>query len=207
MPTVIVLAAGRGARFDGDGHKLLQPLGESTVLASTLEQVLASGLPAVVVTTAGLMPMVRQMVAARDIVLLPTVGSTSPEPLGMGYSIAAGVNARAQSSGWLVLPGDMPLVRPHTLRRVAQATAQHAVVYAQHHGQRGHPVGFSAELYTELVALQGDEGARRMLVRYPAHALEVDDAGVLIDVDTEADLQLARRHWLPRTSKAGDGAW
>jgi molybdenum cofactor cytidylyltransferase len=192
-PVVVVIAAGRGARFNGPGHKLSQPLAGSTVLAATLESVVASGLAVVVVTTSELVNMAQQVVAARDILLLPPVGSASTEPLGMGYSIACGVQARANAAGWLVLPADMPLVRPDTLQRVARALSQYPVVYPQYRARRGHPVGFSAELYNELIQLTGDEGARRLLARYPSQALELDDPGVLIDVDTDADLQLARR--------------
>jgi molybdenum cofactor cytidylyltransferase len=191
-PAVVVVAAGRGGRFAGQGHKLEQALGESTVLERTLSQVLASGLPMVVVTIAALVPVAQRVVAARDIVLLPPVGSASREPLGMGYSIAAGVSARGQAEGWLILPGDMPLVQPRTLTRVAAELRQHTIVYPQFRGRRGHPVGIGTELYSELAALSGDEGARRLLGRYPAHALEVDDPGVLMDVDTVEDLGQAR---------------
>ena len=192
-PVVVVLAAGRGSRFEGAVHKLRQSLGDESVLAATLAQVLQSGLPAVVVTTAELVPIVQPLIAARDIVLLPPIGSATREPLGMGYSIAAGVGARPNASGWLVLPGDMPLVQATTLQAVARSLGQHPVVYAQHRGRRGHPVGFAAELYTELVRLTGDEGARRLLARYPSQGLEVDDPGVLVDVDTQADLESAQR--------------
>jgi molybdenum cofactor cytidylyltransferase len=113
-------------------------------------------------------------------------------PLGMGYSIAVGVSARPQATGWLVLPGDMPMVQTATLLAVASALEHHPVTYAQHRGRRGHPVGFGAELYSELVTLTGDEGARRLVARYPAHGVDVDDDGVLIDVDTEADLEKVR---------------
>lgn len=190
--TVIVLAAGRGSRFGGTTHKLSQPFGSANVLATTIANALGSGLPTVVVTTSALVPTVQAVVAAKDIVLLPPVGSASREPLGMGYSIAAGVSARAQSSAWLVLPGDMPLIRSDTLHAVARALDLHPVAYAQYRGRRGHPVGFAAELYSELAKLSGDEGARRLLARYPAHAVEVDDPGVLFDVDTPGDLAAAR---------------
>jgi molybdenum cofactor cytidylyltransferase len=94
--------------------------------------------------------------------------------------------------GWLILPGDMPLVRPETLRAVSRELGHHPVVYAQHKGRRGHPVGFSSELYSELARLSGDEGARRLVARYPAFGVEVDDPGVLVDVDTQADLATVR---------------
>jgi molybdenum cofactor cytidylyltransferase len=192
-PAVIVLAAGQGSRFLGTEHKLAQSLGSLTVLGTTLRQAIASQLPVVVVTTEALADVARHSVAARDVILVPEVGSASSIALGMGYSIAVGVGARPHAGGWLVLPGDMPQVQPQTLQRVARELAHHAVVYAQYKGRRGHPVGFSGELYSELVALSGDEGARRVIARYPAFALNVDDPGVLVDVDTVDDLDSVRR--------------
>lgn len=193
QPTVIVLAAGRGSRFKGPQHKLAQPLeGGAPVLVSTLRRAVASQLPVLVVTTAALEPLARSVVASRDVVVLPAADSMPG--LGMGSSIAAGVEARAHAPGWLMLPGDMPLLRPATLVAVARALQQHPVAYAQHAGRRGHPVGFSAELFTDLVLLQGDEGARRLVARYPAQAVNVDDPGALIDLDTVEDFAAARRH-------------
>lgn len=191
-PVVVVLAAGRGSRFQGPQHKLMQPLGASTVLGSTLRHVLASGLPMVVVATAAISEVAGRSVATRDIVIVPEVGDRPAHPLGMAYSIACGVGARPDASGWLILPGDMPMILPETLLTVARALGQHTVVYAQYRGRRGHPVGFAAELFSELVTLSGDGGARRLLARYPVHGVEVEDPGVLIDIDTEADLDGVR---------------
>ena len=192
-PAVIVLAAGRGSRFLGPDHKLAQTLGASTVMGTTLQHALASHLQVVVVTTAALADMARRHVAARDVLVLPEVGSPGgAATLGMGHSLSIGVQARPQASGWLILPADMPLVRPATLQAVARQLDQHPVAYAQFKGRRGHPVGFSAELYSELVALDGDEGARRLIARYPAFGLEVSDPGVLVDVDTLEDLDRVR---------------
>lgn len=191
-PVVIVLAAGRGSRFRGPEHKLAQALGASSVLGTTLALVLASRLPMVVVAAPALAEIARCSVATRDIVILNDAGPAPAQPFGMGYSIACGVGARPDASGWLILPADMPLIKPETLLAVARDLRHHTVVYAQHRGQRGHPVGFSAELYSELAALDGDDGARRLLARYPAHGIEVDDPGVLVDIDTEADLEALR---------------
>lgn len=183
-PVVVVLAAGCGARFDGRGGKLEQSIDGVSVLGHALRRVIASGLPMVVVTTAALAPLARSTVAARDVLVLDDL-----QPPGMGRSIAAGVAARPHADGWLVLPGDMPVVAAPTLLAVAAALEQHhAVVYAQHRGRRGHPVGFSAELFSELIALDGDDSARRLVMRYPGHAVEVDDPGVLLDIQSQHDL-------------------
>ena len=191
--TVVVLAAGRSERFGAGRHKLAQPLGASSVLAQTLARAIASQLRTVVVTTAAFVDVARSSVAARDVVVLPDAGSDGNASLGMGASIAAGVSASPDSFGWLVLPADMPLVRPATLLAVARALDHHAVAFAQHGGRRGHPVGFAAELYPELTELSGDEGARRIIARYPAFAVDLDDPGILVDIDTADDLDALRR--------------
>ena len=187
-PTVVVLAAGKGSRFKGSAHKLEQSLGGSSVLGRTLRSAVESHLPVVVVTTQALADAATHVVAARDVVIVPQTLAA----LGMGHSIAAGVAARADAPGWLLLPGDMPMVRPATLLSVAAALEHHPVAYAQYQGRRGHPVGFAAELYSELMMLSGDEGARRIVARYPAIGVDVDDPGVLLDLDTEADLVAMR---------------
>ncbi|HLO94283.1 MAG TPA: hypothetical protein VK195_08195, partial [Burkholderiaceae bacterium] len=69
---------------------------------------------------------------------------------------------------------------------------EQAVAFAQYRGRSGQPLAFSAELYSDLVGLQGDEGARRLVARYPAVGIEVPDPGVLESVDTLEDLQRMR---------------
>jgi molybdenum cofactor cytidylyltransferase len=189
-PTIVVLAAGPGRRFRGAEPKLQQPLGSTSVLATTLRHAIESRLPLLVVLTEQLAPLAASLVAKRDMLVLAEADTRR----GIGHSIAAGVAERASAHGWLVLPGDMPVVKPATLRAVAAALAEHPVACAQYRGRRGYPVGFGAELYSELVMLSGDDGARRLIARYPAHGEEVDDPGVLVDVDTVADLEALRDH-------------
>ncbi len=197
-PTVVVLAAGKGSRFKGSSHKLEQSLGDLSVLGRTLRSAIESHLPVVVVTTQPLAAAASELVAARDVVVVPPALAE----LGMGQSIAAGIAARADSPGWLLLPGDMPLVRPDTILAVAAALEHHPVAYAQYQGRRGHPVGFAAELYSELMMLSGDEGARRIIARYPAIGVDVDDPGALLDLDTEADLSAIRAMHAARPARA-----
>ncbi|MFS2166500.1 NTP transferase domain-containing protein, partial [Variovorax sp. Varisp62] len=87
-PVVIVLASGRGERFiaaGGTGSKLKALLAGRPVLERTLDAVRASGLPWHV--------------------------EDAGHP-GMGDSIAAAVRATPDAAGWLILPGDLPLVQP-----------------------------------------------------------------------------------------------
>ena len=178
-PTVIVLASGRGERFIASGgpvHKLRALLGGKPVLEHTLAAVAASGLPW----------------------HLEDAGHP-----GMGDSIAAAVRATADADGWLVLPGDLPLVQAATLRRVADALAGQDVVLPVCAGQRGHPVGFSRRCRAALLALTGEHGAAPVVRAHGARTLEVDDPGCVTDIDTLDDLRRAEALW---NSRRG-GAW
>jgi molybdenum cofactor cytidylyltransferase len=168
-PVVLVLASGRGERFiaaGGRGSKLQAPLCGKAVLAHTLDAVRASGLSW----------------------HLEDAGHE-----GMGDSIAAAVRATRDAAGWLVLPGDLPLIRPATLLAVAQALQQHEVVVPVCNGERGHPVGFAAACGADLSALQGNQGAARVVRARAAIELIVDDIGTVTDVDTPAALAEAAR--------------
>ncbi len=191
-PAIVVLGAGAGSRYRGPRHKLSEPVTGVPVLALTLRNAIATGMPVVAVVTPAILqavPSIADMLPARDIIEIAPASHTA---MGMGDSIAAGVAGHARASGWLVLPGDMPLVRPSSLVAVAAALDQLPIAYAQHRGRRGHPVGFGAEMFSELVHLHGDEGARRLLARYPTAAVELDDPGVLVDIDTVEDLAALR---------------
>ena len=112
---------------------------------------------------------------------------------GMGASLAAAVEASGSPDGWIVALGDMPLIRPATFHAVREALAGGALVAAvvdRASGQRGHPVGFSALLRSELAQLRGDVGARGLLAKHADELVSVpsDDPAIFFDVDTAEDL-------------------
>jgi molybdenum cofactor cytidylyltransferase len=199
-PTILILAAGSRRRFGPQGQRLAQALGRRTVLGTTIRHALATGWPVGVVLTPGLVPLATAWVATRDLVVL----DDDEAARGIGHAISAGVTAHAAASGWLLLPGDMPLVRPSSMLAVGRALAQHPAACAQHQGRPGYPQAFAAELFSELVALRADEGARRLLARYPAAAVDVDDPGVLIDVEGDDDLAVVRAAIAATDDAAGE---
>jgi molybdenum cofactor cytidylyltransferase len=182
LPVVIVLASGRGERFiaaGGTGAKLKALLAGKPLLDRTLDAVRASGLPW----------------------HLEDAGHP-----GMGDSIAAAVRATPDAAGWLILPGDLPLVTPETLRAVAAALAGRVnAVQPQYRGERGHPVGFSAGCRAQLAALEGNLGASSVLRAMRAidsvTDLVVDDVGIVTDIDTPAALAQAEALWRERVGR------
>jgi molybdenum cofactor cytidylyltransferase len=187
----VLLAAGRGSRFDASGasSKLLQPLPAGPHRGRPVAQAAALNLRAAVDRV---LAVVRPGDDARlydalaqagcDLVINPQADT------GMGSSIACGIQASADAGGWLISLADMPAIAPATIARVATALRAGAMaVVPVVHGQRGHPVGFSAALAAQLTALQGDQGARAVLQAAAPLLLDVDDAGCLLDLDTAAD--------------------
>ncbi|MHC8288155.1 nucleotidyltransferase family protein [Pseudomonas sp. XS1P51] len=187
---VIVLAAGQGLRFRQvagvDKDKLLADCaGRDGAVRSVIEQVLVS-VPAslgkrVVVTTEDRPQVVRMAQAyGFEIVLI--------ESTGMGDSIAAGVAACPQLDGWLIVLGDMPFILPSTVERVWAGVADDVISVPVHAGEFGHPVGFGRSFGPQLMALSGDRGARPLFASARVVEVQVDDSGVLWDVDTPEKL-------------------
>jgi molybdenum cofactor cytidylyltransferase len=113
----------------------------------------------------------------------------------MGDSIAAAVRATPGAWGWLVLPADLPLVQTETLLTIADALNHYDVVVPHYQGQRGHPVGFRDVCESALLELSGAQGAQPVVRAQAAvdavHDMEIDDAGIVTDIDTVADLREA----------------
>lgn len=185
----ILLAAGRGKRFDPSGlqNKLLQPLpgaGGQLVLAASAANMLAA------------LPRVVAVVRPGDDRVAALLGKLGCEvkvcddaDTGMAASLTHAISAMRGAPGWLIGLGDMPYVQPDTMRALAGAIAGGAdIAVPLYQGQRGNPVAFSAFHLPLLLALDGDQGARNILTSHRVTELALDDSGILRDIDTRADL-------------------
>jgi molybdenum cofactor cytidylyltransferase len=188
----VLLAAGRGARFGGD--KLLAPLAHpaagvpaGTPLGVAAARHLVDALPDSVAVIRRGDSSLRTLLEATGIVIVECANAGD----GMGASLACGVRACAAADGFVVALADMPWISVVTIAAIADALRAGADLAAPvHRGVRGHPVGFSRRHRDALVALAADAGAREIL---DAHArsltrVEVDDDGIVRDVDTKAAL-------------------
>jgi molybdenum cofactor cytidylyltransferase len=112
--------------------------------------------------------------------------------LGIGHSIACGVSETKDAQGWVIALADMPFIKPSTIQPIVDALRVGALIALPvYDGRRGHPVGFSRELFSELVQVKGDVGARALLKKYEPQLVEVDceDPGIHIDIDTPEDME------------------
>lgn len=187
-PVGILLAAGRGRRFDplGARNKLLAllPDGEPVVVASA--RALLSVLPRVI----AVVPPADGGVGERLRALGVDVTVCADADSGMAASLVHAIrHSLPDADAWLVALGDMPFVLPSTLRALLAALADGAGIAAPlHEGRRGNPVAFGAVHLPALLALEGEYGARALLKSMPVRDVAVDDPGICRDIDTPADL-------------------
>jgi molybdenum cofactor cytidylyltransferase len=164
-----------------------------SVMDSTVRRGLASGLPMVVVAPPDMAQQARTLLPGNDVIELPeSMFPLKSRSDRLARAVAAGVEASAQAPGWLLLPADMPMLQVETLRAVASAVAHYTVVFPQYRHRRGHPVGFSSELFSELIRLDSERDLGRLTARYPAMGVDVDDPGVLMAHDAQSGLAQLR---------------
>ncbi|HEX7988233.1 MAG TPA: nucleotidyltransferase family protein [Duganella sp.] len=187
--TGILLAAGRGKRFDPSGvqNKLLQTLGDAgdVVVAASAKNMLAA------------LPRVLAVVRPGDDKVAALLGALGCEvrvcadaDLGMGESLTTAIEHTKGAEGWVIALGDMPYVLPETIRALAATVERGARIAAPvYEGRRGNPVAFGSFHLPLLLALSGDQGARAILKSHAVSELVVDDAGVVRDIDMPGDLR------------------
>lgn len=181
----LVLAAGQGRRFGSDKRLARLPSGQ-TLLAATLARVLEVFDEVYVVLRVGDDPQALGINPQVRIVRAESAGD------GMGSSLAAGIGALAHSTAdaVAVLLGDMPWVTAQTLRQLSANALAGQIVVPVHEGQRGHPVLFGRAFWPALMAVDGDQGGRQVILDHPGCCIRiaVADNGVLRDVDRPDDL-------------------
>jgi len=184
----ILLAAGSATRFGSD--KLLHALPHDVAIAIQAARHVRAVFDEVFAVTR---PEAKELAE-----LLRREGCTvvvcDNAAAGMGASLACAVravHAAGPADAYLIALADMPFIRASSIAAVRDALAAGAALAAPYfRSRRGHPVGFAASFRPALEALQGDEGARKIiqadgkdLVKIP-----VGDPGVIRDIDTPGDL-------------------
>lgn len=181
----VLLAAGAGKRFGGD--KLLHPLEDGvSIAAHAARNLIAAGLEVIAVVRWGDFPLY-ELLEQEGCQVTMFQGASR----GMGASLAHGIAQGRGAGGWVVALADMPHIAPATIGRVVAELEQGALIVAPaRQGERGHPVGFGAGLRDELLALDGDQGARAVVERHrdALKLVECDDPGILLDIDQKIDL-------------------
>lgn len=192
--SAVILAAGTSTRM-GRAKQLL-PLGGTTVLACTIDNVRSAGLDQIVLVLGAEAEAIRQQLPQSLLEGLKVVVNQAYEQ-GMASSLREGLSAlHPQTGAALIILGDQPFIRPQTLHEIMagyhRSGAQ--IVIPSHQGERGNPVLLSRSVFSEVMALDGDTGCRAIFANHLEAILkvEVEDSGILLDIDNQDDYDRLR---------------
>lgn len=181
----VVLAAGRSTRM-GAINKLIAEIGGKPLVRIAAEQALASHARSVIVVTGHQREKVEQALAGLPVGLVHNPDYAE----GLGTSLKAGIGAVPEDAdGAIVCLGDMPQVDSALIDKLIAAFEPEKgafVVTPSIDGRRGNPVVWSRRFFSDLMAIQGDIGARHLIASYAEAVVEVPVTGdaALTDVDT-----------------------
>lgn len=186
LPTLLIVAEPSTQKTEGiPSHQLPAHEKAAMQLFSKLRNTLLiaqqSGLPVTFIAPKLAAQQARDILPGNCIIELPQIPTAFYAEQKDNFAMAAGIGviACANSNGWLILPAHNHMPRVSTLQKIANALNGHAIAYPQYKLQRGTPVAFSAELFSELVRMQSETDLNKLINRYPAMALNVDDPGIL----------------------------
>lgn len=186
----LVLAAGRSTRMGGS-NKLLAEIGGRPLVRIAAEQALVSRAKPVIVVTGHERERVEAALKGLPVRLVHNPDFAQ----GLGGSLRAGIAAvPAEADGAIVCLGDMPQVDAALIDRLIAAFAPEQgalAVMPTIDGKRGNPVLWSRRFFPDLMAIEGDVGARHLISRYAEAVVEVPVTGkaALVDVDTPEALR------------------
>lgn len=183
LVSAILLAAGESKRMGR--LKQLMPLGNSTILEQTLDNLLGSKISDVIVVLGYKAEEVVKKISGRPIKMVVN-------PIyhqGMGTSIAAGLKfVDSQAQAVMLILGDQPYVDSSTINRLIDEFGNNhkGITIPTYKGKRGHPLIFARKYQAQLSRLSNDIGGREIIKEHPEDVLEVavDCQGIVIDIDT-----------------------
>jgi molybdenum cofactor cytidylyltransferase len=189
----IVLAAGRSTRMGA--NKLVAELAGKPMVRHVVEAALASRARPVLVVAGHEAESVRAALAGLQVTLVDNPGYAA----GLSTSLKAGIRALPEDCGGaLVLLGDMPRITAAHIDRLIAAFAardNRAIIVPAHEGRRGNPILWPRAHFREIMQLEGDAGAKKLLGLHASDVHEVDLAtdAIFLDVDTPEALAGERR--------------
>ncbi len=184
----IVLAAGASQRMGRP--KQLLPVGDKTMLKHLVDVVRASSASPIIVVLGHRASEMKATLQEGDVEIVVNEDWEA----GLSTSVQAGLRAVApEVQAALFVLADQPALTAEVIAQIVEhyRRTRGLIVVPTYGGRRGNPVLFDRALFPALMQVEGDQGGRSLLSRYPSKVEEVavSSAGVLVDIDTPDDYQ------------------
>ena len=189
---VVILAAGLSSRMGT--NKLLANVSGKSMIRRVAEGACASHAAPVIVVTGHAAQEIKTALTGLRLEFVNNPDFTK----GLSTSLGAGLNALPEDcDGALILLGDMPGVDAPLIDRLIAAFdpgEQRAICVPTRNGKRGNPVLWARRFFPEMLAIDGDVGARNLIGNYGELVCEIEasDDAPLTDIDTPEALAAYR---------------
>ncbi|GJM04092.1 MAG: 4-diphosphocytidyl-2C-methyl-D-erythritol kinase [marine bacterium B5-7] len=180
----IILAAGESSRFgspkqlaDWQEHNLLQHAINTTQLLFDKHIIVVLGANA-------------ELIQSRLDASKSNIETNNDWRSGISSSIRAGIKALPKDTeAAMILLCDQPLLEESSLKKLIDLWQQHRnfIVASEYQDTVGVPAIFPAAFFSQLEALQGDKGAKQLLISMKEHVLTISVPEASIDIDTQND--------------------
>jgi len=193
---VIILAAGYSSRMKL--FKPLLPLGNSTIIESSIDSFLDAGIGNITVVIGFQSEKLKPVLEDKGIKWI----YNNKYSEGMYSSVVAGVSSLPDHiKAFFLLPADIPLVNSKTIHKIVEVYKQKkgGIIYPSFANRRGHPPLIDSSLFPEIISYNGSGGLKALLNKYEekAYYIEVEDEGTVLDIDSYEDyLELCNKHKL-----------
>jgi molybdenum cofactor cytidylyltransferase len=186
----IILAAGSSSRMGT--QKLVMPFGQSTIIETVIDNVLSSSVDHLMVVLGADHEKVRSTIAGRPVHFC----HNQEYKKGMLSSVICGIRSLPEDTGAaLIFLGDQPGIPPSVTNKVIQVYNEEltGIVIPVYNDRRGHPLLVDMKYRNQVESLDLEEGLRKLRHLFPDDVLEleVDEAGILVDIDTKEDYDKA----------------
>ena len=205
----VVLAAGKSTRMAPWNKLLITDQSGKPMIARVVDNVLSSAARPVIVVTGHRADDIKAALAGRPVTFVPSPNYAA----GLSESLKSGITAvPPEARAAIVCLGDMPLVTGRILDRLLAAHDRdegRLIAVPTHQGQLGNPILWDRKFFPDLLAMTGDGGGGRAVIRQHAEVvaeIDVNDDAVLRDFDTRESLATLPPRLRPPESEAADVA-
>ena len=186
----ILLAAGESKRMGK--QKLLLNLGKSNIINTTIENLLKSEIFELIIVLGHEAQKIECSLSEQDKRI--KFATNKNYRGGMSTSIICGVlTASKESEAFLIALGDQPLISPKIINRLMEKyqSSRAGIVTVMYQSLRGHPVIISKKYLQEILALNGDIGARDLLKQQldDTTSINIESSEEFFDIDRIQDYE------------------
>jgi len=117
---------------------------------------------------------------------------------GMSTSVKKGLSEMLGSEGVMFLLGDQPFIETKDINKLItqfKENRQKIIVPVNYNG-KGNPIIFPEKYFNEIMTVEGDQGARKVLHNHEEDIVfvEILDSKIQFDIDTAEDFEKANQH-------------